>query len=53
MPPDERNPAIGPLALLTTGGVKTGPNLYFDVSRMASARSSGVKSIKLSMVTPC
>src|SRR3954470_23100595 len=33
--------AIGPSALLTTGGVKIGPILYFETSFSASARSSG------------
>ena len=45
--------ASGPSALLTTGGVKIGPILYFEISFSPSARSSGVKSIKLSTTNPC
>src|SRR5262245_56582410 len=44
--------AGGPPSLLTTGGVKIGPNLYFETSFTASARSSGVKSIRASTETP-
>src|SRR5262249_46104614 len=43
--------AIGPSCLLTTGGVNIGPILYFFVSSIASARSSGVKSIRSSVET--
>src|SRR5690242_18028466 len=43
----------GPSALLTTGGVNSGPILYFESSFTASARSSGVKSIKSSTAMPC
>ena len=43
----------GPSTLLTTGGVKIGPILYFATSFTASARSSGVKSIRSSIDTPC
>src|SRR5215469_11907038 len=50
VPPDDRNDPIGPFGLLTTVGVNTGPSLYFAVSRIASARSSGVKSIMFSTV---
>jgi hypothetical protein len=52
VPPDERNDAIGPSALLSTGGVNRGPILYFDISFTASARRSGVKSMRLSSMTP-
>src|SRR2546425_6395305 len=45
--------AIGPSALLTTGGVKSGPIRYRDTSFTASARSSGVKSMRSSIETPC
>src|SRR6059036_3817037 len=44
--------ASGPSSLLTTGGVKIGPSLYFDTTFSASARSSGVKSIRSSIETP-
>src|SRR5580693_7471380 len=44
--------AIGPSALLTIGGVNIGPILYFRTSSTASARSSGVKSIRSSKETP-
>jgi hypothetical protein len=43
--------AIGPSSLLTTGGVNIGPIVYFFTSSTASARSSGVKSIKSSVET--
>src|SRR6516162_8878344 len=43
--PDARVPS-GPSILLTTGGVKIGPSLYLDTIFVASARNSGVKSIK-------
>ena len=52
VPPDERKVPIGPSSLLTTVGVKIGPSLYFAVNFTASARSSGVKSISASWVTP-
>src|ERR1700732_428406 len=42
----------GPSGLLTTGGVKTGPDLYLDAILSASARSSGVKSIRSSAEKP-
>src|SRR4029077_15900299 len=45
--------ASGPSALLTDGGVKSGPILYFETNLIASARSSGVKSIRSSMEIPC
>ena len=45
--------ASGPSTLLTTGGVKIGPIRYFDTSCTASARSSGVKSIRSSISKPC
>src|SRR5687767_400794 len=45
--------ASGPSHLLTTGGVKRGPNLYRDATIAASLRSSGVKSIRSSIITPC
>ena len=38
----------GPSALLTTGGVNSGPLLYCESSFTASARNSGVQSISLS-----
>src|SRR5579863_2634455 len=38
----------GPSGLLTTIGVKIGPILYFETIFNASARSSGVKSIRSS-----
>src|ERR1700720_557598 len=44
--------ASGPSALLTEGGVNSGPILYFETSFSASACSSGVKLIKLSLDTP-
>src|SRR4029450_3063412 len=44
--------ASGPSILLTTGGVKIGPILYFDTSFTASARSSGGKLSKLSIEMP-
>src|SRR5262245_3245277 len=44
--------AIGPSARLTEGGVNMGPSRYFDTIRSASARSSGVKLIKSSIVRP-
>src|SRR5437667_9216683 len=43
---------IGPGSLLTTGGVKIGPILYRSAVFSASARSSGVKSIRSSIDTP-
>src|ERR1019366_9736969 len=39
----------GPSTLLTTGGVKSGPSLYLDATLIASALSSGVKSISSSI----
>src|SRR2546428_12849117 len=45
--------ASGPSILLTTGGVKIGPILYFETSFTASARSSGVKLIRSSIAMPC
>src|SRR5580658_2481488 len=42
----------GPPALLTTGGVKSGPILYFEISCSALAFSSGVKSITSSTENP-
>src|SRR4249919_3512954 len=45
--------ARGPSHLLTTGGVKIGPILYFDTNSSAWALSSGVKSIRSSTDTPC
>src|SRR5687767_11779861 len=42
----------GPSALLTTGGVKIGPILYLEAILIASARSSGVKSISSSIEEP-
>src|SRR5437660_1501219 len=45
--------ASGPGSLLTTGGVKIGPILYRSTVFNASARSSGVKSIRSSGDTPC
>src|SRR5579864_790624 len=44
--------ARGPSALLTEGGVNSGPILYFETSFSASACSSGVKLIRLSLDTP-
>ena len=43
----------GPPALLTVGGVKIGPILYCATCFTASARSSGVKSIRSSRRRPC
>ena len=43
----------GEVYLTTDGGVKIGPYLYFFRISIASARSSGVKSIRSSIVTPC
>src|SRR5215467_6476867 len=45
--------ARGPSHLLTTGGVKIGPILYFETNSTACCRSPGVKSIRSSMDTPC
>src|ERR1043166_5569017 len=42
----------GPSALLTTGGVNSGPILYCETIFTASARSSGVQSISLSIDMP-
>src|SRR6478736_7719043 len=42
----------GPSILLTTGGVNIGPIAYFFDKATASARSSGVKSIRSSTDTP-
>src|SRR6478735_8851259 len=53
VPPDERKPPMNPSSLLTTGGVKIGPSLYFARLFTACARSSGVKSISAVSVTPC
>src|SRR4051812_34921251 len=44
--------AMGPSALLTTGGVKTGPILRCDTMATAAALRSGVKSTRSSSVTP-
>src|ERR1700730_5354454 len=44
--------ASGPSALLTEGGVNSGPILYFETSFSASACSSGVKLIRLSLEMP-
>src|SRR6185436_16883721 len=44
--------ASGPSILLTTGGVKIGPILYRSTVLIASARSSGVKSIRSSFEIP-
>ena len=41
--------AIGPSARLTDGGVNIGPSRYFAIAFSASARSSGVKSIRSSI----
>src|SRR5215475_389645 len=43
----------GPSILLTTGGVNIGPILYREAILSASARNSGVKSIKSSIDEPC
>ena len=43
----------GPSAWLTMAGVYNGPSLYLDTSLTASALSSGVKSIRSSIDTPC
>src|SRR5215468_4222990 len=45
--------ARGPSQLLTTGGVKIGPILYFETNSTACWCSSGVKSIRSSSDTPC
>ena len=37
----------------TGGGVKMGPSCARSATRIASSRSSGVKSIRSSMVIPC
>src|SRR5689334_15911963 len=54
--PPEAVPSVsvarGPPALLITGGVNTGPNLYFDVMVRAWSRIADVKSIRTSGVTP-
>src|SRR6476620_7128215 len=44
---------MNPSSLLTTGGVKIGPSLYFAKPFTACARSSGVKSISAVSVAPC
>ena len=46
--PGETSVASVPSALLTDGGVKIGPILYFETTFSASSCSSGVKSIRLS-----
>src|ERR1700688_1122103 len=43
----------GPSSLLTTGGVNIGPILYRETSLNASARNSGVKSMRSSTEEPC
>src|ERR1051326_5878726 len=43
--------ASGPPTLLSTGGVNTGPSLYFETIDCAWARSAGVKSTRSSTVT--
>src|SRR2546430_15090958 len=45
--------AIGPSALLTTGGLNIGPFLYIFMFSSACFRSSGVKSIRSPSVTAC
>src|SRR5215468_12087624 len=45
--------ASGPSRTLTTAGVNSGPILYREVNLTASARSSGVKSIRSSIEVPC
>src|ERR1700690_1459979 len=44
--------ASGPSALLTTGGLNSGPILYFEAAWIASALSSGVKAISSSTDVP-
>src|SRR5436190_1246589 len=44
--------AMGPSALLTEGGVKIGPSRYLETSCTASARNSGVKSMRSLIVRP-
>ena len=53
-PPAVAIPSVprGPSHLLTTGGVNIGPTLYRETSFTASARSSGVKSIRSSIDEP-
>ena len=45
--------ARGPSIRLATGGVKIGPIRYRETSVVASARSSGVKSMRSSISRPC
>src|ERR1700691_3891083 len=42
----------GPPALLTTGGVNSGPILYFEMIAIPCAFNSGVKSIRSSTEKP-
>src|SRR4029077_17030053 len=50
--PGETIVASGPSSLLTEGGVNSGPILYLETIFSASACSSGVKLIRLSLDTP-
>src|ERR1700730_5890637 len=50
--PGETIVASGPPALLTDGGVNNGPIRYCETNFSASAWSSGVKLIRLSLETP-
>src|SRR5579872_151944 len=50
--PGETIVASGPPSLLTDGGVNNGPIRYCDTNFSASAWSSGVKLIRLSLETP-
>src|SRR5216684_2025724 len=56
-PPVERGivsvPLSPPFDPYTIGGVKSGPSLYCEAILTASAFNSGVKSIRVSSVTPC
>src|SRR6185295_4114597 len=51
--PGEMMVPSGPPTLLTTGGVNSSPILYCETSFTASARSSGVKLIRSSILMPC
>src|SRR5258708_37846426 len=50
--PGETIVAKGPPSLLTEGGVNNGPIRYFETNFSASAWSSGVKLIRLSLEIP-
>src|SRR6267154_2326266 len=51
--PGDVSEASGPPRVLTDGGVNNGPIRYCETNFSASAWSSGVKLIKLSLEMPC